>query len=284
MHHRDAPSSLSWPRIHSSGHSGEREKREMDSGGEDTRKKRGAPASATVERRDVTSHREGKIGPVQQDRSKKLRPERQGQKSDTHKTLVEPQHTGGPGCVVDVETAISRLVAKDDWTKEKLSNDTSVKFRAGHTGDATAIALFFKQQRRISHTDISRTAESHEGTYKTQEGKIESSPSLEHWLSEALGDEDTPPSLFSLLAHVSSTSNDDSQAAKSKQLGAVALLTLNWEDNKRQLRVEWFRVDKDLQESKVLESRIWLRLSALALMTGSTLSFTDDIRIDAVRI
>lgn len=256
----------------------------MDSGGEDTRKKRGAPASAKVERRDVTCHREERIGPVQQDRSKKLRPERQGQKSDTHKTLVEPQRTGGPGCVVDVETATSRLVAKDDWTKEKLSNDTSVKFRAGHTGDATAIALFFKQQRRISHTDISRTAKSHEGTYKTQEGKIESSPSLEHWLSEALGDEDTPPSLFSLLAHVSSTTNDDSQAAKSKKLGAVALLTLIWEDNKRKLRVEWFRVDKDLQESKVLESRIWLRLSALALMTGSTLSFTDDIRIDAVKI
>jgi hypothetical protein len=44
---------------------------------------------------------------------------------------------------------------------------------------------------------------------------------------------------------------------------------LNWE-NKRKLLVEWFHEDEDLQESKVLESRLWLQLSALALlrMTG----------------
>lgn len=244
----------------------------MDSSVEDTRKRRGAPPASVVVERRVMSHED-----------KKLRPERQGQNIDSHKHFVEPLHSGLLGCAIDVETAMSRLVAQDDLT-EKLSDATRVKFRAGHTGDATAIASFFKQQRGTNRIDNSINTESDEATTdKTQESKIESSPSSELWLSEALGDEDTPPSLCSLLAHISSTSNGDIKAKKYKQqLGAAVLLTLNWEHNKRKLRVEWFHVDTELQESKVMESRMWLRLSALALMTGSTLTFADGIRIDRV--
>lgn len=150
---------------------------------------------------------------------------------------------------IDIETAMHRILHPE---REPLSDDMYVTFRAGHAGDATAIEALYHGGK---NADTS-----------TEEHKEESASSLELWLAEGMGDEDTPPSVFSILAEISS----DDQSSNS-HLAAVALFTVAWEANQRMLRVEWCHVDKS-----VLARRLWLRLSALALMTGACLCIIED--------
>mgnify|MGYP006210227951 FL=1 len=58
---------------------------------------------------------------------------------------------------------------------------------------------------------------------------------------------------------------------EANQLGGIALVTLAWENSQRLLRVEWFHVDPTMADGEVLGRRLWLRLSALALMTACQL-------------
>ena len=91
------------------------------------------------------------------------------------------------------------------------------------------------------------------------------SASLEIWLADGLGNEDIPPSLFALMAQVKKSGEG------SKKLAAVALLTLAWENSTRVLRVEWFQVDPQVEHSRLIERRMWLRLAALSLQTACEL-------------
>ena len=114
----------------------------------------------------------------------------------------------------------------------------------------------------------------------------ESASSLELWLADGLGDEDMPPSLFALLAHVNYDNGNDKEEneedeesgnIKASHLAAVALLTVSWEDSERILRVEWLQVDADLDETaKLVEKRMWLRLAALSLMSNCEMHIVDN--------
>ena len=88
--------------------------------------------------------------------------------------------------------------------------------------------------------------------------------SLEIRLAEGLGDEDSPPSIFALLADISNDKDCD------RKLGAVALISYGWVDFTSVLRLDFFYIIKDVQFSDIsnlLERRMWLRISTLALMT-----------------
>ena len=104
----------------------------------------------------------------------------------------------------------------------------------------------------------------------------ESASPLELWLANGLGDEQMPPSVYALLSYVKKS--DDSAQSTTQQaskLAATALLTLAWEGNTRLLRVEWLQVDSELEVAEILERRMLLRLSALALMSACELFIAD---------
>ena len=258
----------------------------MDSG-EDARKKRDCPHSDQSEDHGGTSPADNC--------SKKLRPEQQGElrqvpaksedKQDVFTTKLKNSGECECGATVrhmDIETSLHRLF-QQDVTEERLSEHTSVLFRVGHAGDAPAIESCYREAQIANRVEVKVQAEPGDKSKSSERKNSEqeaSSSSLEHWLSEAIGDEDTPPSVFSILADTASSSKEEDMPRK--RLGAVALFTLAWKDSQRMLRLEWFHVDKSLPETRVLKRRMWLRLSALALMTGACLNVTDDLRIDIV--
>ena len=89
-------------------------------------------------------------------------------------------------------------------------------------------------------------------------------------MAEGLGDEDTPPAIFALIADVTWKTEPEQQQHQGSVLGAAALISMAWNES-RVLNVEWLYVSKDPKLAKVanlLERRMWLRLSALALMTS----------------
>jgi hypothetical protein len=114
---------------------------------------------------------------------------------------------------------------------------------------------------------------------------------LELWLADGLGNEEFPPSLFALIADVTHSSvtadsnNDNSSSSTNNSqqiMAAVALLTSSWEDASRVLRLEWFRVDDDSPCKKLVERRMWLRLSLLSLATSSELRVVDPFALATI--
>lgn len=150
-------------------------------------------------------------------------------------------------------------MGSDSNLKEYISETHWVSFRLGHAGDASQIASCF-QKRKQGETD-SASVPPPEDT------------SLEISLVDGLGGGDSPPSVFALLADIIS----DNEASP-QLLGAAALLSSGWEDSCRALRVEFFYVIEDAKYSDVagvLERRMWLRLSSLAIMTSNQLIITE---------
>ena len=222
----------------------------------------------------------------------------------------ENQASTAASKVWDLESALQYLVQVESNVREFISNSTYVTFRVGHAGDASTIASLYRQSQRVNYPEQSKE----EG----QEELLCSTSMLELWLAEGMGDEDTPPSVYCLMAHCKRTSNsnhvpesdqsstlntDHDNASEAKataskpatlessasvpiegtnismatSLGAVALITLQWSDGNRMLRVEWLYIDPALDQevAKTLEGRVWLRLSTLALMTSCTLVGVD---------
>jgi len=249
----------------------------MDSG-DDTRKKRECPHGAEHGREDDTGS--------SPDNCKKLRAQEDVEKKCADDCKIESKKHGvrkpvkrSGGDFIDIESALHRLFDQEG-TKERLSNQTAVTFRAGHAGDAPAIASCFKHAK-----EASRKKSDDKTRRKKCDQQESSSPSLELSLSEAMGDEDTPPSIFSILADISpSSKEEDGVSRPTKRLGAVALFNLTWKENQRMLRMEWLHVNKSLPEAQVLERRIWLRLSSLALMTGACLCVPANVQIDNVEV
>lgn len=163
--------------------------------------------------------------------------------------------------VWDLESALHRIsrigavqgdVDNTLPTREFLSNDERswVQFRMGHAGDASTIAACYRRMKASGRTEAQQLTGA--------EQKLDDN-SLEMWLADGLGDEDTPPAVFALLAEVITKDT-------SSELGAVALLTQNWQEGKLVLKVEWHYGRNDL-----LARRLWLRLSILGLSLSSDL-------------
>jgi hypothetical protein len=167
---------------------------------------------------------------------------------------------------LDLEVALQRIVrmGDKDESKEFLSRNRWVNFRIGHAGDASALATCYRKSSCATNhnSDDSQQKDERKGGMN---GSATEDTTLEVRLAEGLGDEDTPPSIFALLADVESDNSDE------RKLGAAALVSIAWEDVFRVLRVEWFYIvdDEGFQDvANLLERRMWLRLSALAMMTS----------------
>jgi hypothetical protein len=271
----------------------------MDSSGEDARKKRDC---AQVEQKEEEENPKK----VRVQASRKLSPKRRlvpdpaarQESSPKARSLEGSLAAATPGIaeasssrtsssnneckkVWDLESALLYLVQVDASCKEFLSktdgSSTSwVTFRVGHAGDASTIANLYRQSKRRNLQDENPELEIRPTHIEggEEESPTSSSSMLEIWLADGMGDEDTPPSMYSLMAHVHTTSNPTSSSESPKvvttSLGAISLLTLAWADEERILRVEWMHVDPSLPQevSSTLEQRLWLRLSSLALMTA----------------
>lgn len=175
---------------------------------------------------------------------------------------------------LNLEVALRRIVRmgdKDD-SKEFLSQNRWVNFRTGHAGDASSLAASYqKSKSKYGTSQSSPNDDTGTGTCSTED------TSLEVKLAEGLGDEDTPPSIFALLAEIDEASGDGSG---DRTLGAAAIVSIAWEDISKVLRVEWFYVSDDNNFADVvdlLERRMWLRLSALAMMTSCQLLLVNGV-------
>ena len=181
------------------------------------------------------------------------------------KAVVKVKEPATKGKVWDLEGAfhyVIRMGDCDGTDKEFLTEDHSkwVTFRAGHTGDVSSLASFYRE----SKVDPNCTPD--KGT--DHEKKVPDDTPLEVWLADGLGGEDAPPSFFALLADIYSV-----DAPKVSQLGAAAIMTLAWEDSSRVLRIEWLHVldNEEIEFANLLERRLWLRLSTLSLLSSCEL-------------
>ena len=126
-----------------------------------------------------------------------------------------------------------------------------VSFRLAHTGDAATLAALYCKRSSQSSSE-------------QQESYNQNEEQISLWLADGLGDEDTPPSVYGLLAEVY---QDDEKVAY-HQLGAAVLLTAAWQDDQRVIRIEWYTVKPEYLN---LEGHVLLRLASLALWTDSAL-------------
>jgi hypothetical protein len=183
------------------------------------------------------------------------------------KAVVKVKEPVIKGKVWDLEGAFHYVIRMGDCDgsdKEFLTEDRSkwVTFRAGHTGDVSSLASFYRESIVDPNCTTDKGADN--------EKKVSSVPDdtpLEVWLADGLGGEDAPPSFFALLADVYSV-----DTPKVSRLGAAAILTLAWEESSRVLRVEWLHVlDDEMEFANLLERRLWLRLSTLSLLSSCEL-------------
>jgi hypothetical protein len=184
------------------------------------------------------------------------------------KAVVKVKEPATKGKVWDLEGAfhyVIRMGDCDGTDKEFLTEDRSkwVTFRAGHTGDVSSLASFYRESIVDPNSTPDKGAD--------HEKKVSSVPDdtpLEVWLADGLGGEDAPPSFFALLADIYSV-----DTPKVSQLGAAAILTLAWEDSSRVLRIEWLHVldNEEMEFANLLERRLWLRLSTLSLLSSCEL-------------
>ena len=176
---------------------------------------------------------------------------------------------------------------------EKLSLTTSLHFRMGHAGDASTIAELYRswqadQAREQAEPTIDKPAEEADDENVTanheannQEVMSSAADDLEVWLADAVGNEDVPPCAFVLMAELRQCCAAETDAENAEQdapssssadqslLVALAIMTQVWEGAARLLRIEWLYIRQDHDLAALIERRMWLRLSALALMTES---------------
>jgi hypothetical protein len=168
---------------------------------------------------------------------------------DQQQTSANASHDIYTTCLPDLEAALHRVARLGPV--EVLSDTVSVQFRVGHAGDASTIASWYYDTEDCSEPQVCA-------------------------LADALGDERSLPLIFAFLGEWILNGNADAssqhlQEPQQQQLAAMALLTLAWRRSRRVLRVEWWRVDNTTRKeplASLLQKRLWLRLSAIALATG----------------
>ena len=166
--------------------------------------------------------------------------------------------------IMDIETALSVCFSQKDTSKIKhcncewlhsTTNDNQnwIQFRVAHAGDVSAI------------TSLYRSIPDHPSQ--------NTSDDLEWKLTNGLGDEQTPPSIYSILVdiHSASPNNDTKTIPETVELACAIFFNIEWNSTQRTLHVcEWL-VSHMLTNKKnlvLLKKRIIYRLSALALATG----------------
>ena len=195
----------------------------------------------------------------------------------------------------DISTADANESSNDFL--EKISPTTTLNFRMGHAGDASTIAELYRSWQtdtargRAEPTNETSTddADDEHGTANREitnqhEATTTAADDLEVWLADAVGNEDVPPCAFVLIAETRECSaekdadNNDVDKASAPSsptpsdqnlLVALAIMTQVWEDAARMLRIEWLYVRRDHELAGLIERRMWLRLSTLAIMTQS---------------
>ena len=218
-----------------------------EQGGDDTRKKR-----------EYENGKGAADWSGGEEKAKKIRAEKEHSREIQNKAAAQDETKGW-----DLETALHQVMCTDNKEKESISSDKWITFRVGHAGDASTIASLYRK----TSLSVSETNQDDKNDEKDDKNKSnEDADALELRLATGLGDEDTPPALFAVMADV--ISNEETPIS---QLGAVALLTFDWEFGKRLLRIEWFHVDETLREHDLVKRRLWFRLSALALVTACQL-------------
>ena len=170
------------------------------------------------------------------------------------------------GRTLDLEVSLQRIIhlGEKEESKEYLSKTKWVHFRIGHASDASAIANF----HRGSKTNRSNEYSAIDSKVNISSLSQKEDTSLEVRLADGLGDEDSPPSIFALLADVVCDDDDD------RKLVAATVFSSGWEASAKILIVKMFYVSDEVQDSDIaelLERRMWLRLSAIALMTSNEL-------------
>ncbi len=177
----------------------------------------------------------------------------------------------------DIESALLYLVQIDGDEKEYLSKHDDerpqwVNFRVGHAGDASTIATWYRQAITPQDNSEVEIVKPVDTVTEISEDDTTSSM-LEVWLADGLGDEDTPPAVHALIARVHRQGDENTIST----LGAVALFTLDWENEERVLQVQWMHIDPSLvcNIANTLQQRMWLRISALAQMTACSVITVD---------
>jgi hypothetical protein len=163
--------------------------------------------------------------------------------------------------VLDLEIALRQLVriGMNQESKEWLSKTKWVQFRIGHVGDAAMLSRIYLQSQRAE-------GEKNPASDVTLDAASQDDTSLENRLVEGLGDEDSLPTILALLVDIF----DDT--GEHQTVGAAALISSGWEDSIKVMRVKMFYVSDDVTLNDIadlLERRMWLRLSALAIMTSN---------------
>jgi hypothetical protein len=227
-----------------------------NSGNDDSRKKRD---STDVVERDAKQCEEK----TKKLRAAEQRPNLASIEDETYQTAI-PTTTSGR--VLDLEVALQQIahLGKDDKCKEYLSKTKWVQFRVGHTSDASTLATFYRKSRRRQNVEHP-ARDTTNSNISTSNLLQKEDTSLEVRLAEGLGDDDSPPSIFALLADVVCDNGD-------QKLVAAAVISSGWEDSRKVMLVKMFHVSDEENDSDVaelLERRMWLRLSALALMTSN---------------
>jgi len=175
----------------------------------------------------------------------------------------------------DLESALLNTVRFEGSSKELLLKDEDaspwITFSVGHAGDASTIAHWYRQSNANENPEV-EIAQPADATESPPDDDSRSSM-LEVWLADGLGDEDTPPAVHALLSHVNR--NDDEKVISA--LSGVTLLTLDWDEGERILRVQWMHIDSSLERNiaEKLEQRTWLRIAVLARMTAAQVVTAD---------
>lgn len=166
--------------------------------------------------------------------------------------------------VLDLEVSLQQIVnlGKKDESKEYLSKTKWVQFRVGHASDASTLATFYRESKRNKGDEHLASDDKVSLSNLSQREDT----SLENRLAEGLGDEDSPASIYALLAEVVCDDGGD------RKLVAAALISSGWEDSAKVMIVKMFYISDEENDSDIaglLERRMWLRLSGLALMTSN---------------
>ena len=175
------------------------------------------------------------------------------------------------GRALDLEVSLQRVVrlGEKDESKEYLSKTKWIQFRVGHASDASTIANFYRRST-TNNSDENHVLDNKLNTCSTSQRE---DTSLEVRLAEGLGDDDSPPSIFALLADVVCDDADD------RDLVAAAVISSGWEASTNVIIVKMIYVSDEAKFSDIaelLERRMWLRLSALALMTSNEMIVEHD--------
>lgn len=160
----------------------------------------------------------------------------------------------------DLESALHRVILMGSGSKESIADDRHLSFRVGHAGDASLLAKLHQLGARA----VSRSGTDDKIEPSSDDASSEfilKAEQLEVRLADALGDEDNPPSMYAIIAELSTSDYSDST-----DVAAAALLADDCFND--YIRLEWLYLSSSLSPglSTIVERRLWLRLAAVCML------------------